>query len=692
MRRLVGVLLFFPLLLIVAWGCKKTPVPQGSNTNSKASASKGDTLRPALDLLRQGTEVGHYRDALNVINAHLTKDAAKQVAALTPEEIENLRQLYHVDDREIADIGATLFRPEDAYYLQSACLFRDVAGRLLEAPEAPLDQARIAFDWVIRGIQLHEQGDENLPPLFVLRRGFGSALDRALAFLALARQFQLEGCLLAPPGAHDPAGPLLVGILAPEAQKASLYLFDPRLGMPIPGPGNKGIATLDEARADPGLLKVSGLSPDVVSKLEGYQAGPIEAMAPRMRYLQGLAQSQDKLVLFQDSAGAGRELAKATGRPVGVWPSDPKRPSPARALRLFLSPEDGGIDKTSRHQRFQHQRLPEHWLLQQFQAMRLLNNQEVPKEARDILWRKAMELFTLFALQPKEFFLHGQLPDTLKRVDRMRNVLDSEEAARPLEDEDFKNMLNDWRARLSAAYVSFLVRNDPAGKAKVEALWVEDQYLLNLVSVDSEFPLQKFEKKFLTVLLLSACREPLGQEVNYLVASCRHEKAAQLQAGLQAWSAAGKDAAKIQEDAEPAWKNARSEWSRYVERYQLTPATFRTRWATIVQNWDRLDRETAVSLIEQLHRDLHISLQARLRLAEAQQHLKASNSSLPSLLSDLEALQASNVAKEMNECVDKARPTPPLANRLELLARDWGPQGNLRWLTEAARQRAGSGK
>ena len=124
---------------------------------------------------------------------------------------------------------------------------------------------------------LHEQADEGLPVMFVLRRGFGSALDRGLVFLVLLRQFQIEGCLLAAP--KDPAGTILVGMQLPDKQNPALFLFDPRLGRPVPGPGTKGIATLSDVQADPKLLTASGLAMDDVAKLEAFQVTPLEVLS-----------------------------------------------------------------------------------------------------------------------------------------------------------------------------------------------------------------------------------------------------------------------------------------------------------------------------------------------------------------------------------------------------------------------------
>ena len=97
-------------------------------------------------------------------------------------------------------------------------LFRD-AARSLEIPpltgaggkiakRLPLDYAIAGFDWVVRQVRLSDpkipDAGEQAPPAAILRRGIGSALQRAQVFLALLEQFGLEeadtsglqGCLV----------------------------------------------------------------------------------------------------------------------------------------------------------------------------------------------------------------------------------------------------------------------------------------------------------------------------------------------------------------------------------------------------------------------------------------------------------------------------------------------------------------
>src|SRR5262249_55732351 len=79
-----------------------------------------------------------------------------------------------------------------------------------------------------------------------------TAIQRAWVFMLLGRQRQLDIVMLAVadpdhPGRTRPWLPALV-------HDGQLYLFDTSLGLPIPGPGGKGIATLAQAAEDESIL------------------------------------------------------------------------------------------------------------------------------------------------------------------------------------------------------------------------------------------------------------------------------------------------------------------------------------------------------------------------------------------------------------------------------------------------------
>ena len=88
--------------------------------------------------------------------------------------------------------------------------------------------------------------------------------------LELLHQLQMDGCLAAlsvsPSGAP---GPLLVGVVLEQNKKTEVYLFDPRLGRALPGPGGQGVATLSDVRKQPELLNpVAGAGDKAPAKAE----------------------------------------------------------------------------------------------------------------------------------------------------------------------------------------------------------------------------------------------------------------------------------------------------------------------------------------------------------------------------------------------------------------------------------------
>src|SRR6056297_3042423 len=146
------------------------------------------------------------------------------------------------------------------------------ADQLGDGGQRQLQLASRLFDWVVRNIQLEpEAPSENLPPapelpdglVFqgpgyrqttwqTLWRGTGDWLQRADVFLQLCRHAGLEACLLAQPASEsEPPREWMAAVLI----EGKLFLFAPQFGIPVPGPGEAGIATLQEARQDDSVLR-----------------------------------------------------------------------------------------------------------------------------------------------------------------------------------------------------------------------------------------------------------------------------------------------------------------------------------------------------------------------------------------------------------------------------------------------------
>jgi len=152
-------------------------------------------------------------------------------------------------------VSARRFTREDGRLLQEAVWLRDVARRAAAQSE-PLDQAKTLFDWVVRNVQLEtteSMGGIRQRPWQALISGRGTADERAWVFVLLARQARLDARPFALPDANEESAPRLwtVGVEV----GGQWYLFDPTLGLPIPGPDGKGVATLAEAKQSERVLK-----------------------------------------------------------------------------------------------------------------------------------------------------------------------------------------------------------------------------------------------------------------------------------------------------------------------------------------------------------------------------------------------------------------------------------------------------
>lgn len=182
------------------------------------------------------------------------------------------------DDKQLADyisakaLTAKSFTPTDERLVKEAGLLRE--GRLLQEAVWLRDISRWAhgngfddvsranslFDWTVRNIELlPDSGASAYRPWHVLAHGRGTAEQRAWVFALLCRQQGLNVVMLGIPAvkAGDEKSPAASSTywLAALVSKSQLYLFDPRLGLPIPGADGKGVATLEQVLKDDSLLR-----------------------------------------------------------------------------------------------------------------------------------------------------------------------------------------------------------------------------------------------------------------------------------------------------------------------------------------------------------------------------------------------------------------------------------------------------
>jgi hypothetical protein len=671
-RLLIGQVRALRLLrgiIVVVWaavlsaGCNRPATKPA--VAPPAPPQRQDALQPALETLRQAREARHFRDGLNLVNAHLTHGEGQHDLHLTETTRSFLKDTIQLDAAELEEIDAGSFRPLDAVHLDSSFLFAEVARSLDVGHLPPLDQAAAAFGWTMRRVVLHQQHDDGVPTYLVAKRGYGGPRDRALVFLELLRQLKLDGCVIALPAAADEAEALLVGVLIPKGKDHDVALFDVRLGMPIRA--ERGIATLGAAKANPKLVDADW------KKAEVRLAFALQALAPRMKFLEEALAAQERIALYQDAEALHKQVAAATGLKVAPWPSGTP---PWRLDRQFFPTSEGGIDKTGRLPAFMTQLLPFTGARAKLEEMRLSEGL-LPKEAANRLLVIVFDLLTKYYQEPREMLLRGQHDAALKRLDRINEVIAQDREARQLDEAQFQRDIAQWREKL----IQFdAEQNLPA----FERMWHEDLYLVAVRSVEAEKSPQEFERKLLTHIVLRACREQLAGAVDSIKAAIWEDKAAR----FEVHRGEGKASPGLEEKVANAWRNTAGALGIYLDRHDLGPAQQRQRLADIARQFQAGQLDFALAGLEQLHLDLSRLWDARLRQAHAQQRLgqsQAAAATLKQVQSSLQPLtKDSDLKKLMDDLAAEPQLAPPLARRVALLHRDWTLRGNFYWVGRRA--------
>jgi hypothetical protein len=713
-------LFVIPMALCLVLGCG----PSSSAPRSATGAARRgeDPLEGAREVLRKGSEPASCREALHLVNAHLARDPEASAClqrirearerALPPDM---LRESFGLDPDEVEDVRATTFGPLDAYYLAEAIELRD-AARALGVQDLPkLKQAELAFQWVMRQVVLQERQDDWMPPQAVLHGGQGTARERALVFLALLRQLNLDGCLIATPG-DKLDGPRFwtAGVLIEEKSKRDIYLFDTRLGLPLPGADGAGIATLAQLRSQPellGLLTVDkqapyDVSPDEAKKADVYLVFPLNALAPRMTFLQELLAAYDRVHLDIDAIALRKRFEAATGSAVRVWNYPSARgqspPStPARALRLFVAADEGGLDKTGKALRVVQQAMPRGEVTRALADLHL--GAELPAAAVQQLGKFATVLYLKYVITPHDHLLRGRLEETTRQLVQALSVLREFDEARAPENE-FQRAVARWRERVKQVTLD-VVRQEPGASRAQEALWLEDQHLLALLAPTAdEAERQKTPKRLLSFIVLRVVGNPVRREASYLLALCWQEKAERLTGARERQRPGGNGNERAGQTA-GAWLNVQDWWQKYADSYPLNLSAVKNQLAMADRLWRAGQIEQAVELWERTWRDVRIGLHARWLQARALAKSGKNDGArvvLKNLVANVVALQQDvdfkaglgpvlSQAERLKAAVSQSGAAnagiQDLVTRLLNLERDLGPGGSFASMQTAARYR-----
>jgi hypothetical protein len=550
--------------------------------------TKRDEPLNLLEEARKGvakeTDYNTCRNALDQINIHYgkTPDEDKRLA---PEYVAAARESQKVfafskDEKEkqeeLAELERSSYTLLDAHHLDQCFLFRDVA-RSLRPSGKPLEQAAAAFRWVVREVRLQESKFPAVPPDFALRRGWGTPLDRALVFVSLLGQLDnvegraprphLRGCLVGwPAKENEPPQVWACGVLIGD--DPNLYLFDPRLGLPLPGPNGEGIATLAEVRTDPDkLLAPLTVQPEYpydvtaerVREVELYHYVPLSALAPRMRFLQDTVLPRaTRATLSVDAAAERKNLdaAAALGdKPVPVKPW----PRGTEDLRAFLPRAEGGADRDAAAapvQAFAMEQVPQNLLPPEFKdPARFPPNIDLGQWVQ----REFAEPFLRFSLDTKEgaheLMLRGHYDEAIEKIQGERETTTAViRQARTLEgDPLWWQRVDEWVNKALKKFGD--VERAKRGQGNLEAAKQELGEVLKDPIVGQ-----------VKTLLQGAAAKRRRPETTYYLALCKHELAelAQARMGPRAGAA-------------PEWDGARHWWNQYTGDYPGEPEIWAAR-------------------------------------------------------------------------------------------------------------------
>jgi hypothetical protein len=660
MKRILLVVIGCIVLIGLAIGIvsrTKTVIPEKVATQTKSTTSALDAVR---DALRKGADFEACRTAVQQLNAYLARNPNEGAAALTESQQKLLAEKFHLDSGEMTEVGSRVFTPLDANYLETCFLLMDSIRAMKVEEDSKLEQLQAAFAWIIREVRLREQDQFLLPPRFVLGRSWGSSLERATIFSAVATLLGIDSCIIAVPyGGQDQQG---LRYWVPGALiDGKIYLFDTRMGMPIPGPDGKGVATLAQVRSQPAILSSltvkSEFPYDVTSEAlkaaQVHVAGSLSMLAPRMRYLQDLMSASDKVNIYVDPDALLQRIQAALAAPelkgvtLHVWNHPGELKTPFRALRLFLPLDEGGVDKSSPS-------------LQQQARMQLIPWNLLPPEIAKMPGDFGARLRSVFAdpfytffvetkvskaqiqswlpglvnaptrggaAQPEEgpaknkeseTVLRGRLPRELMlrgRFDEASNILSTMEGELRRQLQEMRSEPNlmaavrTWGAQAIDLIGSVLrAREGKAGQPPLDPELLKQR----------EMKLME-EARPVMVLIHGTAAGPLMGDVTYFLALCKQEQAERLQTHLDFQTARGKPAKSNEsKTAQKAWESASGWWNTYLnaDAPLSTPGAARTNLARA-----RLclgDKSGARSLLEDLSGEL-TPLEKTGRLYQAKQ-------------------------------------------------------------------------
>lgn len=261
-------------------GNKPDQATDAASADKAAAAAKSRQVSQSEDLLNSILAMlkleslgfaSQADDVVGLLNQWQRFSQGNQVledeVALDEPTLEALRA--RLPERQLKQVRRSVFALTDIERLRNDLLLNSVVKHAVGRGKNDLERVTNVFNYLLRNTDLIASHPDELPlssyQLYLI--GKTTPADRGWLFAELLRQLKIPAVILSAPlpkdaEEWDPNQPFLVGVLLDK----QVYLFDPKLGLPLTVPSTDGapatIATLEQARSNPEILKQYTLAED----------------------------------------------------------------------------------------------------------------------------------------------------------------------------------------------------------------------------------------------------------------------------------------------------------------------------------------------------------------------------------------------------------------------------------------------